>query len=469
MAPPSRLAMSPPAIDVAITARGKSDASCIPRFFFPRKRTPFTCGERIRRGRVAARLDAVILSSAEFSQLVQFICSFACDSRLSVDMKREMKQRVKKTGIVEVDRMLDVQTTLMLSYEDYRSLSMGAWCSSSTMRTKLEVLLSAQRFLMFPQDSQGKVSGYTILEYLHQLQLSLRVARFILERVAQEGANKDDETLSEKMCVTLITETIRTSSRELGLHEDEDFRQYYELICARMLLLPHGLQQIRTRGLSIHQLVTCNRFAEFFRLMDSSMRERYDQLGNAFHPTQVRLIHRQYLQLDRDGNGMLSVTELQDYGKKRAFNPVGCEPTHDLTAAFATQVFAEVPTFNGEMDYHAYLDFTLMVRDTVSVASLKFFWGVLDIHKQGYLDAFTIDFFLRSLLEKIHAHEGKDDVLTIDRLRTQIFDAVAPVHPARITWQDLQRCKLGPDVVRLITDYVAYRTYEDSGGHFSAS
>ncbi|KAG6966325.1 hypothetical protein JG687_00004920 [Phytophthora cactorum] len=99
------------------------------------------------------------------------------------------------------------------------------------------------------------------------------------------------------------------------------------------------------------------------------------------------------------------------------------------------------------MDYHAYLDFTLVMSDRVSPAALRV----------GFLDAFTLDYFLRSLLEKIYAHEGKKDAPSIDRLwvctqfsrpETQIFDAVAPVHPARITWQDLQRCKLGHDVVR---------------------
>ncbi|KAL3672112.1 hypothetical protein V7S43_002776 [Phytophthora oleae] len=448
---------------------GASNASSIPRFFFPRKRTPFTCGERIRRGRVEARLDAFILTSADFSLLVERICSFAYDSKLPLDLKRELKHRAKKTGIVEIDRLIDAQMNLMLSYGDYRNLSNGVLDDPPGLRTKLKALLPAQRFLMFPQDTQGKVNGYTILEYLHQLQLSLRVARFVLERVAQEGVDQDDEMLSEKKYVDLITDTIHGSRSALGLQDDNDFQQYYDLICARMLLLPHGLQQIRTRGLSIHQVVTCSRFDEFFRLMDGSLRERYDQQANAFHPTRVRNVHRQYLQLDSDGNGMLSMSELHDFGKKRAFNPTGYEPTHDLTDAFVTQVFAEVPTFNGEMDYHAYLDFTLLLGDRVSPAALRFFWGVLDFHKQGFLDAFTLDYFLRSLLEKIVAHEGKDEAPTIDRLRTQIFDAVAPVHPARITWQDLQRCKLGHDVVRLITDYVAYHTYEESGGRFSTS
>ncbi|RLN59342.1 hypothetical protein BBJ29_002673 [Phytophthora kernoviae] len=311
-----------------------------------------------------------------------------------------MKKRMKMTGIVKVDRMLDENMALMLSYEDYRLISKGSWCDSPTLRAKLNVLLPAQRFLMLPQDTQGKISGYTVLEYLHQLQLSLRVARFVLERFAKDGGDKDDDMLFEKNFVSLITETIRASSHELGLENDADFQQYYEIICARMLLLPHGVQHIRRRGLSIHEIVTSDRF--------------------------------------------------------------GDNPTHDLTDVFILQVFAEVPTFDGEMDYHAYLDFTLQLNDIISISALRFFWGVLDFHKQGFLDAFTLDFFLRSLLEKIYVHEGREDAPTIHRLRTQVFDAVAPAHPAKITWQDLQRCKLGHAVVRFLTDYVAYRTYEHS-------
>jgi hypothetical protein len=68
----------PPALDAGQAPHEKSRMSSIPRFFFPRKRTPFTCGERIRRGRVAARLDSVILFGDEFSRLVEQICAFAC-------------------------------------------------------------------------------------------------------------------------------------------------------------------------------------------------------------------------------------------------------------------------------------------------------------------------------------------------------------------------------------------------------
>lgn len=34
---------------------------------------------------------------------------------------------------------------------------------------------------------------------------------------------------------------------------------------------------------------------------------------------------------------------------------------------------------------------------------------MLDFQKQGFLDTFTLDFFLRSLVEKIQSHAGEDE------------------------------------------------------------
>jgi hypothetical protein len=59
-----------------------------------------------------------------------------------------MKLRALRTGIVEVDRMLDAQITLMLCYDEYRALSKGSWCDSPALRSKLQILLPPQRFLM---------------------------------------------------------------------------------------------------------------------------------------------------------------------------------------------------------------------------------------------------------------------------------------------------------------------------------
>lgn len=114
-------------------------------------------------------------------------------------------------------------------------------------------------------------------------------------------------------------------------------------------------------------------FQEFYKLTDATLSEHFSMDCNRFFPDMIRNIHRQYMQLDKDKNGMLSVKEMKEYGKKKAFNPIQQQPTHDLTVAFITQVFAECPTYppDGEMDYKAYIDFTLLMADKTSTTSLR--------------------------------------------------------------------------------------------------
>lgn len=123
----------------------------------------------------------------------------------------------------------------------------------------------------------------------------------------------------------------------------------------------------------VDDIVACERYLEFFRLVHPVLRVHFSIDTNSFAPSAVRQIHRQYTQLDKDKNGMLSTGEMEEYGKKRAFNPTHQQPTHDLTRAFIAQVFSERPTYppDGEMDYKAYIDFTLLMADRSSVASLR--------------------------------------------------------------------------------------------------
>ena len=59
----------------------------------------------------------------------------------------------------------------------------------------------------------------------------------------------------------------------------------------------------------------------------------------------------QYLNLDKDHNGMLSKAELLHYG------------TSTLTPAFVNRVFEVCLTYGGEMDYKTYLDFVLALEN----------------------------------------------------------------------------------------------------------
>lgn len=162
------------------------------------------------------------------------------------------------------------------------------------------------------------------------------------------------------------------------------FLEYFQLICTRSLLLPHDTRK-RHGSLLVDDILECELFRDFFKLTDTTISEHFDVECNRFFPDTIRNIHRQYIQLDKDKNGMLRIDEMEEYGKKKAFNPIQQLPTHDLTVAFITQIFSECPTYppDGEMDYKAYIDFTLLMADKTSTTSLRVrglvgcTWGIM--------------------------------------------------------------------------------------------
>jgi hypothetical protein len=255
--------------------------------------------------------------------------------------------------------------------------------------------------------------------------------------------------VSEREYSEFIARTIQRAISSKTIDVPPDLAEYYQLICTRALVLPHLVGGSKTSDFaSVDQLADCAVLRAFVRFLDVDMRSLFDISFDGdggsvygcpgfFDPTVVLNLHKQYLQLDTDRNGLLSASELRDFGKKRAFLPPtgpkagsgAAEPTHDLTHAFVAQVFCHVPSFDGELDYRAYMDFALVMMDKSSVSALRFFWDVLDVQQQGFLDAFTLDFFLRSLVDRIRARraangdedededENKSSVQTIEQLR----------------------------------------------------
>lgn len=156
-------------------------------------------------------------------------------------------------------------------------------------------------------------------------------------------------------------------------------------------MLPHlvGGSSKSSELASLDQLADCAVFRAFVRLLDADVRSLFDSNVDAkggvygcrgfFDPAVALNLHKQYLQLDADRNGLLSASELRDFGKKRAFllltgpktSAGAAEPTHDLTHAFVAQVFCHVPSFDGELDYRAYMDFALVIMDKSSTSALR--------------------------------------------------------------------------------------------------
>ncbi|KAJ0393169.1 hypothetical protein P43SY_004169 [Pythium insidiosum] len=440
----------------------------VPRFYFARAEANDDAvasrAHSICRRRVLTQIDALLLTPSELEGLVNRIMAFARAPPISAFQRALLKKLSTPSGIAAIDSLQDDNMVLRLSYADYSAVARR--CESEKVRK----LLSAKTFLMMtdllrsqklPQDDDGTINGATLLEYVVLMQRDLAATRYLsqLDGLAIDGAIPVDG-------VTRAIKELITKAVDGHLNIESDFLPYFERIATRLIVLRHDTTPGRG-GIAVDALLQDPVFLEFYQLVNGPVFDLFVTSSNRFHPDTIRQIHRQFVQLDRDKNGLLSHSEMLEYGKKKAFNPVHQTPTHDLTPLFVDRVFAlhDNALVDGEMDYKTYIDFTLLMADSTSENALKFFWSILDTQHQGYLDAFVLDPFLHALISKISDHEP-DEAITVERIRTQVFDLVSPTNPLRITWKDLVNCKLGHLVVRMLVDFVAYRDYEACDGRF---
>lgn len=154
-----------------------------------------------------------------------------------------------------------------------------------------------------------------------------------------------------------------------------------------------------------------------------------------------------YLNLDQDHNGMLSKKELLKYG------------TGTMTPVFIERVFQECLTYDGEMDFKTYLDFVLACENRKEPQSLQYFFRVLDIKGNGFLDAFSLNFFFRDILREMTRLQ--QDPVNFADVKDEIFDMVRPRDPLKITLSDLVSCGSGDVVVSILIDLNGFWNYEN--------
>ena len=93
------------------------------------------------------------------------------------------------------------------------------------------------------------------------------------------------------------------------------------------------------------------------------------------------------------------------------------------------------------MDYKTFLDFVLAMEFKNTPQALVYFWRLLDIKKEGFLDTFTIVFFFREIVRRMRetatgtAVDGgiptivDHENINVDDVSDEIFD-MAKLQPA---------------------------------------
>ncbi|XP_076622362.1 serine/threonine-protein phosphatase 2A regulatory subunit B'' subunit gamma-like isoform X2 [Colletes latitarsis] len=239
-----------------------------------------------------------------------------------------------------------------------------------------------------------------------------------------------------------ILELIPTLPQLEGL--EKSFHSFYVCTAVRKFLF--FLDPLRTGRVRIQDILACSFLDDLLELRDEDLPKDLQE-ANWFSAPSALKVYGQYLNLDRDHNGMLNKEELAGYG------------TGTLTGVFLERVFQECLTYEGEMDYKTYLDFVLALENRHEPQSLHYLFRILDINNRGYLDTFCLNYFFRAIQEQMTMH-GQEPV-TFENVKDEIFDMVKPADPCKITLQDLLSCGQGDTMVSILIEFHGFWAYEN--------
>ncbi|GMI26207.1 hypothetical protein TrRE_jg1331, partial [Triparma retinervis] len=257
----------------------------------------------------------------------------------------------------------------------------------------------------------------------------------------------------------------------------ENFYPFYVFTATRRFMF--FLDPKRTGRVSIKKLV-CSQVME--ELLELGMaggnqgREGGGGLGgNWFSAENSLRVYSQYLELDKNQNGLLAKEELMQYSGS------GRQPMR-LTPAFIDRIFEEITTYQsqgvgdggggvggmqgrnngarkeGEMDYKTFLDFVLAMENKNTLSGLQYLWKLLSLG-QDYMDSFTINYFFRDIV-RVLKENGIENIKTED-VQDEIFDMISPGGGDRITFDELWKSGCGETVVEMLIDINGFWGYEN--------
>ncbi|KAL8598219.1 Serine/threonine-protein phosphatase 2A regulatory subunit B'' subunit gamma [Nucella lapillus] len=319
----------------------------------------------------------------------------------------------------------------MISYQDFLNVAEEAG-------PKYKAFFQASVFSKLVQsDPFGRVPIMQFFNYvmrkvwLHQTRIGLS-----LYDMAGQGFLKESDLEN------YILELIPTLPQLSGL--EKTFYSFY--VCTAMRKFFFFLDPLHSGRVKIHDILACSFLDDLLELRDEDLSKELQETNWFSAPSALR-VYGQYLNLDKDRNGMLSRQELARYG------------TGTLTNVFLDRVFQECLTYEGEMDYKTYLDFVLAMENRQEPQALRYLFRLLDIQHRGYLNVYALNYFFRAIQGQMKLH-GQEPV-SLEDIKDEIFDMVKPADPLKLTLQDLINCGKGDTVVCILIDLNDFWTYEN--------
>ncbi|KAJ8883525.1 hypothetical protein PR048_015369 [Dryococelus australis] len=222
-------------------------------------------------------------------------------------------------------------------------------------------------------DPYGRVSIMTLFSYVMKKvwYQQTRIGLSLYDVVGQGYVREND-------LENYILELIPTLPQLDGL--EKSFHNFY--VCTAVRKFFFFLDPLHTGRVRIQDILACSFLDELLELRDLDCQKGMQDTNWFSAPSALR-VYGQYLNLDKDHNGMLNKEEVSGYG------------TGTLTRVFLDRVFQECLTYDGEMDYKTYLDFVLAMENRHEPQSLHYLFRILDVDGKGYLDTFSLNYFFR--------------------------------------------------------------------------
>lgn len=308
--------------------------------------------------------------------------------------------------------------TERINYMDFKKASKEASASFMTFFT-------ATNFLKFDKDKYGRIE---IVAFFHYVVRKTNIEKYKIDLMQYD--NIGEGFLTDKDLEAYIKDEIK----EFYFAEDikEESMEYYLLVASRKFFF--FLDPKRSGKIYIKDIVTSNIITEFAENKDkqSSM----ESPNNWFSINNFWRIYHNYVDLDRDKNGMLSKEELIGYSQ-------------GITKIFIDRVFEEYQKYDSEIDFKQYIDFILAMENKKSDAAIFYIWRAIDVYHMNAVDTFVVNMFAKEIVNKI---DKREDGYSEENLKDEIWDMVKPKNKLYLTLQDVQASAFADTVLSILID-----------------
>jgi Ca2+-binding EF-hand superfamily protein len=220
----------------------------------------------------------------------------------------------------------------------------------------------------------------------------------------------------------------------------------------------------------ISKVINCEVFEEFLSLNRVLQAEK--ELGanevlkrlslNWFNASNILNLYQTYSRLDADHNGTLNKNEFLSYTGNAYDNPA----LH-FTPTAVTRIFEMLLRYsdcNEELDFKAFVDFTLIMSNKESTRSKQFFWNVLNINSieeggNGKLSIDVIEYFYRDISHGLI--DSGCDAPQFHNIVIEIHDILGCSSSDGITLQDVMTSSQGHTVMLMLLDINTFWAYDN--------